>query len=409
MSNLRFSLFFTWRYLFSSKTPGAIHIISGISSLAFLVGSAALIIILSALNGFEGLVSDMVSEQRPDFKVQPKIGKVFIPKVNQLEQLKLIEGIVSIQPVLEEKAVVIYGNSQEIVQVKGTETNYAELIQIQNYLVEGEPSLKKGESDMGIFSQDVAMSLNLHTKGYEAVRIFIPDRTHAYNPLDPSSSLGMASVLPSGVFVNREENSGQVLVPISVMRELLKYEQELSSFEIFLRTGSDQNSIRAKLENILGDDFVVKNKKQQNELIYKIFKSEKLATYLILVFILMIASFNMVGALTMLVLEKQKDVLILKSIGMSKMSIQLIFLFQGAALAILGGGIGLALGVGICYLQDMYGFIPLENSMVQSYPVDVLSGDVWLIWGTIVVMGLLSSLYPAINATKTGEVRLTGT
>jgi len=395
------------RYLFSAKSANAIHIISGISVVAFLVGSAALIIILSALNGFESIVSGMIGSFDPPLKVTPVEGKVFKPDVNKIKRIEEMKGVLAARSSLEENGVITYQDAQEIVKLKGVELDYPELLGLDTLVIAGNADLKRGTSPMALFGSGVASRLNVNVHGFSKVGIFIPDRNARYNPLNPAESLNMDNVLPAGIFVLQEDvEKDYVVVAMELMRNLLQYTNEVSAIEIFTDPKADQESLKQEIGDVLGDKFIVKDRREQNEAVFKIFKSEKLATYLILLFILIVASFNMIGALTMLVIEKKKDILVLKAMGFTYRQIRSVFLYEGLLLALIGGAVGLIIGVGVCLLQQEIGFIPLENSVVAYYPVKVIWQDVLLVWMTIVVLGLLSSFWPAYNSVKTDDVKL---
>lgn len=395
------------RYLFSAKSANAIHIISGISVVAFLVGSAALIIILSALNGFENIVSGMIGSFDPPLKVTPVSGKVFKPDERKIKKIEEMTGVVAVRSSLEENGVITYQDAQEIVKLKGVEADYPSLLGLDTLILAGNADLMRGTSPMAIFGSGVASRLNVNVQGYSKAGLFIPDRETQYNPVNPMSSINMENILPSGIFVLQEDvEKDYVVVPLTLMRSLLRYSSEVSYLEIFTDPKVDEESLKEDIAGVLGDDFEVKDRREQNEMIFKIFKSEKLATYLILLFILIVASFNMIGALTMLVIEKKKDILVLKAMGFNYKQIRSVFLYEGLLLALLGGAIGLVLGVVFCLLQKHFGFIPLENSIVPYYPVNVMWQDVLLVWLTIVVLVVLSSLWPAYNAVFTDDVKL---
>lgn len=404
---MNISLRLARRYLFSAKSANAIHIISGISGVAFLVGSAALIIILSALNGFEEIVSGMIGSFDPPLKVTPIEGKVFVPAEHQIRKIEELKGVIAVRSTLEENGVITYQDAQELVKLKGVEKDYPGLLGLDTLMISGTAEVQRGIAPMAIFGSGVASRLHINAQGFSKAGIFIPDRNAIYNPLNPSESLNMEQILPSGVFVLQEDvEKDYVIIPLDVMRRLLKFEGEVSALEIFTDRQANEDDIQEKIRNILGKEFEVKNRREQNDLVFKIFKSEKLATYLILLFILIVASFNMIGALTMLVLEKKKDVLVLKAMGFTFKQIRRVFLYEGLLLAVIGGASGLMLGVGLCLLQQQYGFIPLENSVVDAYPVKVIWQDVLLVWITIIALGLLSSFWPAYNSVKTDDVKL---
>ena len=404
---MNIGFFFAKRYLFSKKTTHAINVISTISVIAFLVGSAALIIILSALNGFESLVSGMIGSFDPPLKITATKGKVFKLDDVKIKSLGEIEGIASVQPTLEENGVITYGDAQEIVRLKGVNKEYPNLLGLDSLVIVGNTLLEKNQADFALFGSGVGARLNVNVNGFAAANIFIPDRNKAYNALNPEGSLNMVRVQPSGIFMLQEDvEKDYVIVPIRAVRELLQYPAELSSLDVFLAPNANVDQVQRELKSQLGQQFLVENRKEQNRLIFKIFNSEKWATYLILLFILVVASFNMIGALTMLVIEKKKDVAVLQAMGYPARKIRSIFLQEGLMLAVLGGAVGLILGVTFCLLQQRYGFIPLENSVVDSYPVKVMWQDVLLVWATIVILGVLSSFYPAYNSVNTKEIKL---
>jgi lipoprotein-releasing system permease protein len=404
---MNIGFFFARRYFFSGKSTNAINIISGISTLAFLVGSAALIIILSALNGFEGVITSMISSYDPHIKITSVAGKVFEPTHSMIKNIEAMNGVLKVSPTLEENAVITYHDAQEIVRIKGVEDDYGKSLGFDTLMVDGQFIIKGGETGMGVFGSGIASRLNVNPLLNISAKIFVPKRNASYNSLNPEESLNMATIFPAGVFSLQEDmEKDYVLVPIEMVRKMLDYPTRLSSLEVVLKDAKDMVKVKNQIADMLGNKFTVKDRFEQNDAIYKIFRSEKWATYLILFFILLVASFNMIGALTMLVLEKKKDVAVLKSLGFTNWKIRSIFLQEGLLLSVLGGIIGIGLGLFFCWLQLQFGFIKLENSIVESYPVKVLWEDVGLVLGTIIFLGLLTSFYPGVNSVKTEDVKL---
>ena len=392
---MRVSLVFAFRYVFSKKKTNAINIISAITSLAFAVGSAAMIIVLSALNGFETTLSTLFTSFDPALKIEAIKGKTFQLDTARYVELKKIKGIEEIAGVVEDNAVIKYGESQEIAIIKGVTDNYNKVTQIDSTIVEGEFELGNLEITGGVFGYELArkMGINLNNPvGF--VTIYVPKKGELEN-LNPEQNLIIDKILPTGKFFVQEEIDGKyVLVPLSFARSLFGYKKELSALEISVLPSANIGQIKTKVIKLLGPSFSVKDQYQQKESIYKIFESEKLATFAILSFILLIAAFNMAGALTMLIIEKEKDISILKSIGATQKVIQSIFLTSGMLISFIGCLTGLIIGGTICWLQYIYGFLKIENSVVDAYPVALKSTDFMLVFLISLVIGVVTAWLP---------------
>jgi len=392
---MRLSIVFAFRYVFSKKKTNAINIISAITALAFAVGAAAMIIVLSALNGFESTLTNLFTSFDPALKVETLKGKTFIIDPQKYSKIKAIAGVDEIAKVVEDNAVVKYGESQEIAIIKGVSENYNLVTQIDSTIVEGAFVLGNSEIEGGVFGYELAGKLGINLNNPVGfVTVYVPKKGELEN-LNPEQNLIIDRVLPTGKFFVQEEiDSRYVLVQLEFARSLFGYKNEISSLEIGVKPGADISEIKLAIEQVIGKNFSVKDQYQQKESIYKIFKSEKLATFAILSFILLIAASNMAGALTMLIIEKEKDIMILRSIGSTSAGIKSIFITSGIVISIIGCLTGLLIGWVICWLQLNYGLLVIENSVVPAYPVALKSTDMLLVFIISIIIGILTSWIP---------------
>ncbi len=392
---MKLPLIFSIRYVFSKKKTNAINIISAITALAFAVGAAAMIIVLSALNGFEITLTGLFTSFDPSLKIEALKGKTFTIDSAKYEQLNKTKGISNIAEVLEDNAMIKYGESQEIAIIKGVSANYNKVTQIDCTIVEGNFLLGNSDISGGVFGYELASKLGLsinNTGGF--VTIYVPKKGEFEN-LNPEQNLTIDRVLPTGTFFVQEEiDSRYVLVSLAFARQLFGYNRELSAIEIAVQPGYKIAKIKKEIAKILGPKFSIKDQYQQKESIYKIFKSEKLATFAILSFILLIAAFNMAGALTMLIIEKEKDISILKSMGATNRTIKQIFISSGLIISLIGSIIGLIIGLIVCWLQIKYGFLGIENSVVEAYPMALNPMDFVMILSISIFIGLLTAWIP---------------
>lgn len=392
---MRLSLIFAFRYVFSKKKTNAINIISGITALAFAVGAAAMIIVLSALNGFENTLTGLFTSFDPALKIETVKGKTFTIDSAKFEQLKKLEGVADIAQVLEDNAVLKYGESQEIAIIKGVSDNYNRVTQIDCTLVEGSFKLGNSSINGGVFGYELASKLGLNinnTVGF--VTIYVPKKGEFEN-LNPEQNLTIERLLPTGSFFVQEEiDSRYVLVSLPFARSLFGYKNELSALEISVKPNFKISKIKDDLSKSLGNKFIIKDQYQQKESIYKIFKSEKIATFAILSFILLIAAFNMAGALTMLIIEKEKDISILKSMGATNQTIKSVFMLSGLVISIVGSLIGILIGGIIGWLQIKYGLLGIENSVVEAYPMALKPMDFIFVFTISMIIGLVTAWIP---------------
>ncbi|MDC0560711.1 FtsX-like permease family protein [Bacteroidia bacterium] len=398
---MRLSLFIAYRYLFSKKKINAINIITGIAMLGFGVGSFAMIIVLSTFNGFENIVESMINNYDPDIKITAKGEKTFKLHSSLENQLNKIEAIDYYTPVLEEKVVIKYDQHQEIARIKGIDSK-APHNTLDSIVVLGEFYLGDSLKNFGVFGAGLAQKLNLFPGSPELVTVFVPRRDVAYSALNPTASLSTEYLRSSGTFTVHEEVDNEVFMTrLDFAQKLLSYPNAISALEVSLKAGEDPIEAKENLIKVLGDDWEVKTRRELNEVLYKIFSSEKWFTYAILSLVLFISSFNIFGSLIMLVIDKKKDIGILKSMGAEEGTLFWVFLWQGTYIALIGGGIGILCSILLVWSQSYFEWFALENAIVSAYPVDLLWSDVTLTVLTILFLGSSISLYPAFKASKT--------
>jgi lipoprotein-releasing system permease protein len=398
---VRLSLFIAYRYLFSKKKINAINIITAIAMLGFGVGSFAMIIVLSTFNGFENIVEGMINNYDPDIKITAKGKKTFILDSAISEQLKNSEEVSYYTPVLEEKVVIKYDQHQEIARIKGIDPSSPHGT-LDSLVVLGEFYLGDSLKNFGVFGAGLAKKLNLFPGSPELVTVFVPRRDVEYNAMNPTASLSTQYLRSSGTFTVHEEVDNEVFMTrLDFAQSLLSYPNSISALELTLVPEVDPIEAKEELIELLGEQWQIKTRRELNEVLYKIFSSEKWFTYAILSLVLFISSFNIFGSLIMLVIDKKKDIGIIKSMGAEEGILFRVFLWQGTYIALIGGGIGILCSMVLVWSQQYFEWFSMENAIVSAYPVELLWSDVMLTILTIVFLGTSISLYPAYKAAKT--------
>ncbi|WP_442794377.1 FtsX-like permease family protein [Pelobium manganitolerans] len=382
------------RYLFSKKSTHAINIISGISMLGVFVGSAALIVILSAFNGLEQLVVSLSNTITPDLRIEPAQGKSFDPKRLDLSNLKEDPSVSFYSQVLEEKALLRYGKQQFIGQIKGVDPSFLANKRLASSLVQGEFVLQEGEYPTALVGATVQYSLGINVNSpLTALEIYSPNKNAGSGAFGPADEFVVRYATPVGVFESNQDSDNSVIIALSTARELLGEPEKVSAVEVYLKPNADAQVLAKNLQQKFGKDFLVKDRIQQNALLYKILNSEKWAVYLILTFVLVIATFNIVGSLTMLVIDKQKDIAVLNSLGAGKRMIRQIFLLEGLMISFIGCIVGMSVGIAFAYAQMKYGFITMAqgNMVVNAYPMALKASDFVLVFVTVMVISFVAS------------------
>jgi len=394
---VKLSLYIAKRYLFAKKSRNAINIISAVSVAGVAVGTMALIIILSVFNGLETMVSAIFNTFDPDIKITAAEGKTFIADSSQLNLLAKVEGISCYSLAIEENALLKYGDRQTIATIKGVDSNYASVTNIDSSLWEGDFILKSDNGrPFAVPGVGVAQYLGIRVNFITPLNIYVPRRTASTN-LNPENAFNKKFIFPSGIFqVEKEYDSKYVYVPIEFARELTEIEKGVSSIEIRFTENSDPGKVQKNINKIYNEGFIVQNRFEQQEIFYKVMRSERLAIFFILSLIIIIASFNIMGSLTMLIIEKERDIEILKSLGADNNLIRKIFIFEGWLISIIGAILGIILGFMVCWLQQTFGLVKLqsESLIMDSYPVVMKIKDFIIVPVTVLLIGYWAAWYP---------------
>ncbi len=393
---------FAWRYFKAKKSTNAINIIAWISITAIIIGTTALILVLSVFNGFEGLVKSLYSSFYPDLKVSPASGKVITITAEQLQRLKGIEGIRNYSLVVEEKALVKNGEFQSIVYLKGVDENYRYVSGVADNLVNGTYDIGNEETPKLILGAGVEGALNIQAdRNIFTLRIHLPRRTGTVQ-LDEMSGITNDTIHSSAAFrIQQDFDNKYGITNIDFVKRSLKLgENEYGGVEILLKDPSETGSVKKEVKKIFGENYLVQNKYEQNQSLYSIMNVERWVIYGVLCLILVVAAFNMIGALTMLVLEKQKDISVLHALGGNKRFIRRIFLSEGMLLALIGAGIGMLLALLIAWLQIQFHIIPLAGGsfLISYFPVKLRVMDFLLVGATVFVIALIASWLPSGKA-----------
>jgi lipoprotein-releasing system permease protein len=390
---LNTSIYIAKRYLFSKKQTHAINIISGISILGVLVGSAALIIILSVFNGLEQVILSLYSNFTPELKIEPRLGKTFDPNTPYFNGLGRDVRVVSYTQVLQEKALIKYADRQFIGTIKGVSDDFLKGRKLDSTIQFGSFTLKDKEHNFAVIGSTVQGNLGVSLKNqFVSLQIFSPKRS-AGNSTNPMNDFVFRSIQPSGVFGIQQDFDDLIITPIEFTRDLLDEPNQVSSIEINYKKGTDLDQIQETIEGKIGKYYTVKNRKEQNTELYKTINYERWSIFMILTFVLIIAIFNIIGSLTMLVIDKRKDIAILTSLGANKRLIQGIFFFEGMMISVIGCVGGLILGLIVCLIQKQFGFIKMGSaiSVLDAYPVAFKLSDIGLVFITVTVIAVIAS------------------
>jgi len=394
---MQFSLFIAWRYFKAKKSHNIINIISWISMIAIAFGTAALIVVLSVFNGFEDLVSSLFNTFDPDIKIESVEGKTFFSNTLDLEAIKALPGVISLTEVIEENALLKHGEQQYIATLKGVSNDFLTNNPIDSMIIAGTmkfPGKKNAVAGYGIC---YFLGINIHEIP-EKISVYVPQR-HAKNFGVLDNAFNIDEITVTGVFsIQQDFDTKYVIVPIDLMKGLMEYEDELTAVEIRLAPGVDLKQIHREIAQLTTEQFSVKSRFQQQESLYKVMRSEKLAIFLILTFILIIAAFNMIGSQSMLILDKKKDSAVLWSMGADNRMIKRIFLTQGILIAMIGAVSGLILGGIMCLIQIQFGIIQFDTGstfVISAYPVLMKFTDFVVVFITVSIIGFGAAFLPS--------------
>ena len=394
-----FPLYIARRYLFSKKSFNIINIISAIAIGGVAAGTMALIVVLSVFNGFENLISTMYNSFNPDVKITALSGKTFAVSPETNLEIKNIRGIVKYIEVVEDNALLKYKDNQHIGIIKGVSRNFTVLNRLDTMITDGTFTISQNGTPRAVIGAGVQYYLGVNLNDFTTpLSIWVPRRTASLSD-NPATAFKSENISVAGVFsVQQDFDTKYVIVPIDYARALFEYSNELTSVELEIASGYNNGKIIKQLEEILGDKFIIQNRFQQEELLYKIMKSEKLSIFLILSFIILIAAFNIVGSISMLIIDKKRDIVIMKSLGAENSLIKKIFLSEGLMISVTGCLIGLILGFTLCVLQLKFGLVPLGTHqgafIVNYYPVEMKFTDFVSVFIIVFLIGLLASWLP---------------
>lgn len=387
--------------MISKKSHNVINIISWISVTGIAVGTMALIIVLSAFNGLETLVEDMYASFDPDLKITVIKGKTFDSENFPKNKILALEGVEFYNSALEEVALIKYNDKQTVATIKGVENSFYNMTGIDSLMIEGSISIVPDNETSVIMGWGIADQLGLYISDYSfPINVIVPKKG-TKKGFTPGSEFTKKPAEATGVFsINPDFDTKYVLGNLSYVQKLLQQKNRISSVELGLTKTADWNIVQKQVQAIVGNKFKVQTRYELNELVYKTNKTEKWITFLILAFILVIASFNIIGSLTMLIIDKQKDVWILKTMGANNSVIRKIFFAEGMLINLLGAVSGMTIGAIICWLQMQFGLLRLNGGVVDYYPIELNSLDFINVSIIVVIIGLIASWYPVRILTK---------
>jgi lipoprotein-releasing system permease protein len=395
---------FAWRYFKAKKSTNAINVIAWISIGAIVIGTTALILVLSVFNGFESLVKGLYSSFYSDIKISPVEGKTINITGDQLQKLRGLAGVNNFSLIAEEKAFVQNGEYQSVVYLKGVDENYRYVSGVESHILRGDYDLGTEDSPLLILGVGIENALGVQAeRNMFALRAFLP-RKGTTEALDPMENISNDSIGTSAAFMIQQEFDNKYGVTnLAFVKRALKFgENEYSALEIKVTDPDDTDDILANVKTIFGNGYKVQNRYQQNQGLYSVMNMERWIIYGVLSLILVVAAFNMIGALTMLVLEKQKDISVLHALGGNRTFIQKIFLTEGMLLALIGGGSGMILALILAVLQINFHLIPLQGGsfLIDYFPVKLRWMDFVLVGSTVLVIALLASWLPSRKAAR---------
>ena len=399
---MNFPFYIARRYLFSKKSTHAINVISGISVVGVAVATMALVVTLSVFNGFHDLVASFFTQMDPQLKITPVKGKTAPADDPILTKIRHLSEVEVATECLEEQALAVYGDRQQMVIVKGVEDNFNQLTHIQEILEgDGDFELHAADLSYGIPGLGVAYQLGLGYTYEHPLRIYAPRREGQLNMANPTEGFVVDDLYSPGVVFCMKQgkyDKNYILTSIAFTRHLFDLDGRLSSLEIRLKPGSDFERVKTQMDEIAAGKFYVQDRYEQQDDTFRIMKVEKLIAYVFLTFILMIACFNIIGSLSMLIIDKKEDVVTLRNLGATDHQITRIFLFEGRMISAIGAILGVLIGLLLCWLQQQYGIVRLGSSegsfVVDAYPVSVHPWDIVLIIITVMAVGFLSVWYP---------------
>lgn len=399
---MNFPFFIARRYLFSKKSTHAINVISGISVVGVAIATMALVVTLSVFNGFHDLVASFFTSFDPQLKITPVEGKSVAADDPVLTQIRRLPQIEVATECVEDQALAIYKSRQMMVMIKGVDDNFDQLTHIKEILIgDGDFCLHAADMDYGIPGIRLAEQLATGYSYDQPLHIYAPRREGQFDLTNPTEAFEEDDLYSPGVLFNVRQakyDKNYIITSIAFARRLFDQQGMLTSLELRLKPGSNFERTKSEIKQLCGDRFTVKDRFEQQDDTFKIMKIEKFIAYIFLTFILMVACFNIIGSLSMLIIDKKDDVVTLRNLGANDKQITRIFLFEGRMISAIGAVIGIIIGLLLCWLQQRFGLVALGSSsgsfVINAYPVSVHPEDIVLIFITVLVVGFLSVWYP---------------
>ncbi|HXD93074.1 MAG TPA: FtsX-like permease family protein [Bacteroidia bacterium] len=396
------ALYIARRYFVAKKSTNAITVISWISVLAIAVGTSALIIILSGMNGLTGLVQTLYNSFNPDIKITAVSGKVFTANDAFIADIKNVNGVAYVSKTLDDNMLLKFNDQLQITHIKGVDENFTDVTRFDTLVVEGKYFSPEKNNQL-VLGKGVAYRLGVSLSNvFTPVSVFCPKRGVSES-LNPEDAFNEEKCHATGFFsINDDFDFTYGLMSYETARELLQYPAStVTALEVGLKPNADMDAVKNEIQKIAGNKYQLKNKYEQNDVLFKTLKTEKLWTFIILAFVLLIATFNIIGALTMLIIEKKKDVQTLSAMGADVNLIRKIFMTEGLMIIFIGASIGILIGYGLCLLQQHFGFVSFEEGyIVDAYPIEVRFSDFVLIMATVLCTGFIAAIYPVRVFTK---------
>ncbi|MCR5574507.1 MAG: ABC transporter permease [Bacteroidaceae bacterium] len=398
-------LYIAKRYLFSKKKHNAINIISAISVCGVALATLALVCTLSVFNGFHEMVEGLFTAFDPQLKITAKQGTTFSPQDERIVKAVGLPEVEMVAQTIEENAMVQYKDKQLMVTIKGVEDSFTQLTDFNDILYGRSEFLLQEEGvEYGILGMGVASTLGTGLQFVDPLPVIAPKQHVRVNIANPGAAFARDYLhSPGTVFlVNQEKyDSRYILTSLTFARQLFGHQNEVTAMEVKLKAGVNEKRVQSQMEEVLGNDFLVQNRFEQQADVFRIMEIEKLISYLFLTFILIIATFNVIGSLSMLIVDKREDAQTLRNLGASNQLIERIFILEGWLIAAYGALIGIVIGIVLCLIQHHFGIITLGNNfIVEAYPVSVHFTDILLIFITVLVVGFLSVIYPVKYMSK---------
>ena len=391
------------RYLFSRKSHNAINVISMVSVCGVVVATIALVCALSVLNGFVDLVSSMLSNFDPELKITPRYGKVFDAAEPVFKKIEQLPQISVYSEVLQDNALIRYRDRQTVATVKGVDEHFATLTNIDSILIDSRDNdfiLKDEVTNYANIGVGLASLLGVRANFSDPLEIYVPKRDEKVNLSNPATSFNQEYAFVGGVYATNQQmyDENFLLLPLSLTRELFHYDNEVTAIELGLKPGSSVKKTQKEIQKLLGTDYQVKDRYEQQEASFKMMQAEKWMIFLILCFILTLALFNVIGSLSMLMIEKKADIRTLRNMGANDQLISRIFLFEGWMISGFGALLGISIGLAICLLQQEFGLLKLGEAansfIIDAYPVKVVWSDILIVFVTVMGIGFLAAWYP---------------